>query len=160
MSMMRWWYNISLDLVLVLFNLSKYTWGTYMGSVCKWKIIFFISRCGSDDRKKCLSEQRKVSSPKPKLGRRPAGDHLLTSTLPSSSCCGAGRTWPTALLWLWPRKLGSQSQTLTDVLVGGCVRRARNLGLTCKCGDVIATDDKEVERQDEWMSCVLCSSIT
>lgn len=95
---------------------------------------------------KCLSEQRKVSCLKPELGRRPAGDHLLTSTLPSSSCCGAGRTRPTAVLG---RKLGSQSQTLTAVLVGGCVRRARNLGLTCKCRDVIATVDKEVEKHDK-----------
>lgn len=92
-----------------------------------------------------------VTSPEPTFGKTLAGGHMLTSTLLSSSCCGAGRAWPAALLWLWMRKLGSRSQALNPVktvLGGSCVRCTRNLGLTYKCRDVIRTDGKEKEKED------------
>lgn len=108
---------------------------------------------------KMVGRVGEVTSSEPKLGKTLAGGHMLTSTLPSSSCCGAGRAWPAALLWLWLRELGSQSQALTPlsaVLVGSRVRCTRNLGLTFKCWDEITTDDREEEKEEGWINCEFC----
>lgn len=84
-------------------------------------------------------------------GRTAAETIFLTSSLPSSSRCRAGRGWSAAALWLRAGELGGQTGTWrwprTTVPVGRRVRRPRDFVLAYKCG-AIATAKRQNEQKN------------
>lgn len=94
--------------------------------------------------KQCKTVRAKISNPEPKLGRRLACGHMLTSTQPLSFC-GAGRTWLTALLWRWTGAI----ILVSPVLVARCDRCSRNTAVTRKC--LISTNNKKIKKKNAWI---------